>query len=64
MQNYFVHRRSMILETHHTGQDPSRCLALWMRTRDLITQAEGPSGGPADHEEIIFRGVIQNPKSE
>ncbi len=36
MQNCLVHSRSMILETHHTGQDPSRCLALWMRTRDLI----------------------------
>ena len=35
-QEDFVHRRRMILETHHTGQDQSRCLALRMRTRDLI----------------------------
>ncbi len=31
-----MQRRRMILEPHHTAQDQSRCLALWMRTRDLI----------------------------
>ncbi len=35
-QKDLVHRRRMIFETHHTGQDQSRCLALPMRTRDLI----------------------------
>jgi len=35
-QKDFVHRRRMILKTHHTAQDQSHCPALWMRTRDLI----------------------------
>jgi hypothetical protein len=34
-----VHRRRIILETHHTGQDQSRCSALRMRTRDLILES-------------------------
>ncbi len=60
-QKDLVHSRRMILETHHTGQAQSRCLALRMRTRNWILGGKFPQMLLHLIHHLVGFGVLENP---
>ena len=60
-QNDLVHSRRMVIETYHTGQDQSRCLALRMRTRNWILGGMFPQMLLHLIHQLVGFGVLANP---
>ena len=56
-----MHRRRVILEMLDAGEDQPRCLALWMRTRHLISWSEALQM-PLDFvHHLVGFGVLKHP---
>ena len=60
-QKDLVHSRRMVLETHHSGQDQSRCLALRIRTRNWILGGMFPQMLLHLIHHLVGFGVHENP---